>query len=100
RELVGHHAHAPAARVAVRAALPVGGDLMRRVLLAPLAEGTEAAGSVQRGAVHQVVRTLGPVFGDDYPAAYDRIFTQVGHGAFYGVGKCLTLQRWGHAHAS
>ena len=41
-ELVGHHADAPALFVGLRVAVAVGEDLVRRVVLAALAEGAEA----------------------------------------------------------
>ena len=81
-KLVGEHAQPPARRVGA-GARSVGGamgeQLGRGQRLLPGAERAQPAARLGARAV--VVRALGPVGGDDDPAANDRIFSQFGHRA-------------------
>ena len=77
-ELVGHDADAPALFVGAGVAVAVGEDLVRRVVLAALAERAEAAARRRRLDLRRD-RPLGPVGGDDDPAANDRILAQLRH---------------------
>ena len=77
--------------VAVRAAVAIGDDLGRRLLFVALAERAEAARLRAGTPSLNVVRPLGPVLGDDHPAADDRIFTQFGHGELLQGGAVLRL---------
>src|SRR6478735_4244163 len=80
RKLIGDHAQIPAWRVG-RTAIPAKGrDLMGRHRLVPLAEGTGwITGDLDR-LQPEVVRSLAPFRGDDYPAAGDGIFAQLRQG--------------------
>ncbi len=77
-ELVGHHADAPAVLVRPGPAIAVGEDLVRRLVLVALAERAEAA-AVQGSLGLGRDRPLGPVGGDDDPAADNRILAQFRH---------------------
>ena len=80
RELVGHHAHGPARRIALGRRPAVGVravrlDLRRSLGFVAITKGTEAASDFDRLA-GEVSRALGPVGRNDDPAAHDRIFSK------------------------
>ena len=83
-ELVGHHAHAPALAVALRAGLAIGDDFAGRFVFVSFAERAEAALLPLRRRV-EIVRPFRPRTGDDYPTANDRIFAEVWHGERSGI---------------
>ena len=77
-ELVGHDPDAPAALVGPRITIAVSQDLLRRLLLVPLAKRAIAAGCRRRLRPRDD-RPLGAVGGDDHPAPHNRILTQFRH---------------------
>ena len=78
REFVRDYSNCPAGSVFLRSAAvgvgAVGKDFRRRLAFIAVAEGTEATFDLD-GLAHEVGRALGAVGRNDYPSAYDGVFS-------------------------